>query len=122
LASRDALSAHPEQEVLMSHPRLGRLLGTLLAVAAVAALVTAGIAAAQSRAHHAAKASVSHVAKTGAAGCPTPGPGASGGPAPQSGDGSAALGERATPGSFSHPGTEQCAPAPGAPAGAPHAK
>jgi hypothetical protein len=33
----------------MSHPRLGRLLGALLAVAAVAALVTAGIATAQSR-------------------------------------------------------------------------
>jgi hypothetical protein len=27
-----------------------------------------------------------------------------------------------TPGSFSHPGTEQCPPAAGAPAGAPHAK
>jgi hypothetical protein len=100
----------------MSHLRLVRMVGALLAVAAVAALV-AGIATAQSGTHRAAKASVTHVAKASATGCPAPGPGVSGGPAPQSSGGSAALGERVTPGSFSHPGTEQCPPAPGGPRG-----
>jgi hypothetical protein len=106
----------------MSHLRLVRLVGALLTVAAVAAVVTAGIATARSGAHRAAKAGVTHVAKASATGCPAPGPGASGGPPPQSSGGSGALGERAIPGSFSHPGTEECPPAAGAPAGAPHAK
>jgi hypothetical protein len=106
----------------MSHLRLARLLGARLAVAAVTVLVAAGIATARGGAHRAAKASVTQLATASATGCPAPGPGASGGPAPQSSRGSAPLGERAIPGSFSHPGTEQCPPAPGTAAGAPHAK
>lgn len=102
----------------MSYLRSVRLLGALLAVAAVSALAIAGFATAQSQAHHATKAG--HAAKSSATGCAAPGPGVSGGP-PRSSYGSAAVGARAIPGSFSHPGTEQCPPAPGSPAGAAHA-
>jgi hypothetical protein len=106
----------------MSHFKLVRPVGALLAGAAAAAVMTAGIAKAQSGADRATKASVAQVAKASATGCPAPGPGVSGGPAPRSSGGSAAFGERAIPGSFIHPGTEQCPPAAGAPAGGPHAK
>jgi hypothetical protein len=106
----------------MSHLKLVRWVGALLAVVAVAAVMSAGIATAHSGAYDAAKASVTHVTKASATGCPAPEAGVSAGPAPQSGGGSAVLGEPATPGSFSHPGTEPCPPAAGTPAGAPHVK
>jgi hypothetical protein len=106
----------------MSYLRRVPLVGSMLAVAAVTVLLAAGIATAQSGAHRAAKASVTHVVQASTTGCPAPGPGAPGGPPPQSSGGSVPVGERAIPGSFSHHGTEQCPPAPGAAAGAPHAK
>jgi len=58
----------------MSHPRLVRLMGALLAVAAVAAVTTAGIALAQGGHHHARHVRSHHAAKASGIGttCPTP--------------------------------------------------
>lgn len=62
----------------MSHPRLVRLMGALLAVAAVAAVTTAGIALAQGGHHHARHVSSHHAAKASGTGtgtgiaCPAP--------------------------------------------------
>jgi len=61
----------------MSHPRLVRLMGALLAVAAVAAVTTAGIALAQGGHHHARHGRSHHAAKASGTGTGTACPAAS---------------------------------------------
>ena len=56
----------------MSHLRLLRLVGALLAVAAVAAVTTAGIALAQGGHHHARHGRSHHAAKASGTACPAP--------------------------------------------------
>jgi hypothetical protein len=66
----------------MSHLRLVRLAGALLAVVVVAALATAGIALAQGGHHHAKRGRSYHAAKASGTGtaCPAPPSKAAGGP------------------------------------------